>query len=934
MKAQDNINSGYLARLGRFAGVWKRGRLRALLRRTVRWAVASVTLYFIADYFLALSETTRHIVNLALPLAWLLTALPQARRILRTGLGDIARHADRLGHHRRNELLTAWELLRSQQVQPADDGTALPAFLVQRSVEEALAKAAVLPLRRLRPEALLARQGRLLAIQVLVSAAVLLLFGLTAIRTIAPRLLWPGRDIPPYSRYRFAVTPPRPTILYGGSAELSVMIDGAPVRDQVWLLTRQESERNVQRAACFQEGGGHYAQRLENVTQPLVFCFAVGRARSRWHTVDLHLQPQVLQARVHLAPPPYTGLPESEFPAGQADVAGVRGTQITLTLTSNRPLLDGTLTLRRRRGDVDDDRVIAARLLAERTAVFVWELQENAEAYATLRDRRGTATAEPVVLPQRRLPDEPPQVALLEPPEFSLATTGAVLTVSGNVEDDFGLTRIDWIRGLVGFHDRGVTLRQGAIERQAEVTMPLDLGALGVEVGQTIEFYLEALDNNPHLAGAAGSGIARVKIVSDEEYAEMRRDQETLADFLGRYRAAEASLATVLAALDVLREATSSQAAPPELAAAIERASETHAAAGQVFQMLARDFAIYDVEQTLSDIAAEVAGRLAQNREALETMARTPANCDVTAVAALSARLQDNADALVEQTEMAEQVVQVARVLDGAAHFQAIVQRQTDLVRRLTLRYGDLIEAADRPFLPGYGEEQAAIAHELAAFASDTAAAAVALPADMEVLQADTLAFLQLLAQTGASNHMGRAVVASRNSDGRQTCREAQLALEKLLSLLPQDDTSAGNCFAGMCNGGQPRFGSADVAATLQAMFRALCRRRGVGSGSGLGSGEGGAGPGYGASGYSTLAMPVYGPPRSRAGGAGDGHGETGTGQSGRGGAAGGKPAVFERLRAADHYEPAGEAVPLERLPLRYREAVKRYFSDDTDGGK
>ena len=929
MKAQDNINSRFLARLGCFSGVWKRGQALALLWSTARWAVVSITLYFAADYFLALSEATRRVLNLTLPLAWLLAALPEARRILRTGPADIARRADRLGRHRRNELLTAWELLRGRPSPPDGDGDGaeLPAFLVRRSVEAALAKASALPPRLLRPRARLVRQGRLLAIHVIASASILLFFGPAAFRTIAPRLLWPGRDIPPFSRYRFAVAPQRPMILYGGSAELSVSIGGAPVRDQVWLLTRQGG-RGVQRAACFQEGGGRYAQRLENVTQPLAFCFAVGRARSRWHDVELQLQPQVLQARVRLAPPPYTGLPGIEFPAGQTDVAGVHGTRVTLTLTSNRPLREGTLTLHRRGSAEDGDQVIEARLLSERTAEFAWELQEDAEARATLRDLRGTATAEPVVLPQRRLPDEAPRVALSEPPEFSMATTGAVLHVSGQVDDDFGLARIDWVRGLVGFHDRGVTLRRGPIGRQAEIAMPLDLGAAGVEAGQTVEFYLEAMDNNPRLAGAAGSGIARVKIVSDEEYAEMRRAQETLDDFLGRYRAAAAAMTAVLDSLDALRGAVSNQVVRAQLAMAIEAATAAHADAASTFQMLARDFALYDVEQELSAASGRVVGRMEENRRALAALAAAPERCTVAGVEALIDRLQDEAEALEEQAENAEQLVRIARVMDGAARFQALVQRQADLVRRLMLRYGGAIDPSDRSFLPAYGEEQTAIWQELAAFAGDTAAAAETLPEAVAALKNDTLAFLQALEQTGASNHMGRAAVASRNSDARQTCREAQLALEKLRLLLQEDESGGGNCFGGLCRGMQPGFGMPDTASSLQAMFRSLCRRRGVGTGSGIGAGEGGAGPGFGASGYSTLATPVYGPPRSRAGHAGDGRGEAGAGTGGRGGGAGGAPAIVERLRAAGGYEPAGEAVPLERLPPRYREAVKRYFGE------
>ena len=938
MKANRNIGNAFLARLGRFSSVWKRGRAIALLGKTMRVALATTTLYFVADYFLALSETARYGLNLLLPLAWLATALPEARRIFRSGPSETARRADRIGGHRRNEILTAWELLRSRLSHTDIDSseTTLPDFLLRRSVNEALVKAEALPLRRLRPMDLIARQGRLLIIQVLVAVAVVSLLGLAACATIAPRLLWPGRDIPPYSRYTFEVVPQTPTIVYGGSAELSVVIDGAPVNDQVWLLTRQRN-RALQRAACFQDGGGRYAQRLENVTQPLEFCFAVGRARSRWQAIDLQLQPQVLQARVRLTPPAYTDLPAVEFPAGQADVAGVRGTRIALSLTSNRPLREGTLTLRRRRSGVVDEQVIGARLTSDRTAVFDWVLEEDGEARATLRDLRGTPTAEPVVLPQRRLPDELPRVSLIEPPEFSLATTSAVLAVSGRVDDDFGITRIDWIRGMVGFHDRGVTLRHGLIGRQLELAMPLDLGALGVQPEQTIEFYVEALDNNPHLAGIAASGLVRVKIVSDEEYAEIRRNQESVDNFIARYRDAEAAMAAVLASLDDLNRAVSSGVARAEVETAVNQAASAHAAAEQVYQMLARDFALYDVELDLSAASERIVSQLAENQSGLAAMLREPASCTTGAVDALIARLAADAASVADQTQTAERLARIARVMDGAARFQAIVRRQADLVRRLTQRYDGALAAADTLFLAGYGEEQALIERELAAFADEAAAAANDLPAEMEALQRDTLLFLQALEETGASNHMGRAVIASRNSDARQTCREAQLALEKLQSLLQANETEGEckNSFANLCRGCKPDFGSGNASSTLQAMFRALCRRRGVGTGSGpgVGSGEGGAGPGGGTSGYSELAMPVYGPPRGRAGGAGDGRGEAGTG-AGRGGVAGRSPAVIERLRSGSAYDPAGEAVPIERLPLRYREAVKRYFRDGTEGSK
>ena len=216
-------------------------------------------------------------------------------------------------------------------------------------------------------------------------------------------------------------------------------------------------------------------------------------------------------------------------------------------------------------------------------------------------------------------------------------------------------------------------------------------------------------------------------------------------------------------------------------------------------------------------------------------------------------------------------------------------------------------------------------------------AATAALPKGLEKLQNDVTMFLLSLEQTGASNHMEQAVSASRNTDAPRTYREAQLASEKLKSLLQPGGCT--NTFTGMCRGQKPDFGPGDMKKTLQEMFRSLCRKRGVGAGQGVGSGrggDGGEGAGTGSEGYSELGTPVYGPGRSAMGKAADSNGQTGNGE-GRGpgtSGAGRTPSVVERLPGPDSLAPSGEAIQFERLPVKYRDAVKRYFQNGQEGGE
>ncbi len=936
MSEQGNHNEAFLARLGRFKRAWKRGLLFALILRLAGWAVTAITLYFVADYFLALDESVRAWLNILLPLGLLVASAPEAIRIARLGMGEAAERTDRIGNHRRNEVLTAWELQRADgAVGMESEAGALPAFLVQRSVGEAMTRLAAMEPGAVRPRELTARRGRLFGLRVLIALAVVRLCGSEAFLTVAPRMLWTWRDIPPYSHYRFDVRPDIPEILYGGSAEVSATIQGAPVEAQVWMMTRRVGKK-LQKAACFQEGGERYAQRLENVTAPVEFCFAVGRARSRWHTVNLRLQPQVVLARVRLAPPPYTRLPVREFPAGHEDLAGVRGTKVTLTLTSNRPLKDGMLTIGRGRSVRDVARVVEGRLVSERSAAFEWTLQEEATAEAMLRDVRGTPTAEPLVLQQKLIPDLPPATVLSEPPEFSMATPSAVIKVAGNVEDDFGIEQIDWVRSVVGFNDRSLALRRGAAGKRSEFEMELNLGALGVEAGQVLEFYAEALDNNPYLPGAGASGVARVKVIGEDEYGEMLRNREAIEQFSARYAAATEAMDGVIQSLKelqgLLRWMNPDQA---KLAETVKKSLDAHAAAETLFRQLARDFAAYDSEKSLKKTAGDILGKLAENRKELEALREAGAESTAKAEGMLN-RLDAEEESLTRQGLNAGVAAKLAKVMDGAAIFRAVVARQENLARRLKQRYGGKVNPADLPFLGGYGDEQGEIAVELAGFVTNVAAAATALPKGLEDLRNDALVFLVALEQTGASNHMGLAVSASRNSDAPRTYREAQLALEKLQSLF--NPSGCTNRFAGMCNGQRPEFGPGDMKKTLDQMFKSLCRKRGVGQGQGQGQGWGsGDGEGSG-SGYSELGTPVYGPGRNGVGNASGGNGETGNGKGkGKGQGAGGAgrgPDVLERLPGSDSLTPAGEAVQFERLPAKYREAVKRYFQNGREGGE
>ena len=313
------------------------GLLLCILMRLL-WAMAAVLLvYVVADFFLAFSPGTRRFLNMALPALLLLWAAMWLFRNGRLTLADVAARADRVGQDSRRSLLSAWELSRE-----GETGDAFTQYLVEQVVDEADRKMGELPLTARLPVDLMKRHALRAG-----WVTVLVLLALTAVmpvsKVILPRLMNPDADHPPYSRYRFDVDPEYPSVLYGGSVELQVEISGPKVTDAVWMMTRQ-GER-VHRSACFQMEGRRYAQRLDQLTDPVEFCFAIGRARSVWHQMDIQLMPKISVARLRVTPPAYCRKPAYSFIAGDHALQELKGASIELDVTSNRPLSEGRMVI-------------------------------------------------------------------------------------------------------------------------------------------------------------------------------------------------------------------------------------------------------------------------------------------------------------------------------------------------------------------------------------------------------------------------------------------------------------------------------------------------------------------------------------------------------------------------------------------------------------
>jgi len=744
-----------------------------------------------------------------------------------------------------------------------------------------------------------------------------------ATQVVLARLLHPQHDLPPYSAYRFRVSPQPARVLYGGSIELAVEITGGPVRHPVALRTRKgESEDQT---SCFRQSETTFSQRLENVVNPVEFCFVVGRARSPWQSVELLLRPKVAMLKLALEPPGYTGLAPAETVLSQETIEGYKGSKARLQLTSNRPLSRGVLTLVPLSG-VDESQAVVGRKSGLHTVTFEWELRHPSRVEVRVEDVQGTPLSEPLQLTQKLLPDRPPEVVIHSPAPYALATPSATVSVQGTASDDLALRGVTLVRTIAGYRDRAVPLGPLGTEKQFSAKRDLPLGQVGVLPGQVIELFLEARDFNPDRTGVGASEIVRIEIIGDAEYAEMIRANETLDQFAARYReVAERFEAFRKTVAELLKEMQKPQPDKDRINALLDQAREQNQGVQQFFKQLASEFQAYKLEEGWSQALHEIAERFQGHANLLEGMAASnPKLAEV--LDRLQRDLELDARRLDQQTQLTQEFLKVGRVLEHAARFMHILNRQRDLTRRLQRRQAD---SSNPGSLREPGKQQAEILSNLKAFSGSLKQAAEALAegGEFDELRASALQFAEKLKDCGADALMQQAVDAARKEDGPDTLRNARLAKEKLEEFLSQCENSQ---FGGACRGkmqfkvqDELRESLAQLLASLLSGGRASKGGQGIGSAPGGGAGD--ADDGFSVPSHTRMNTPVLGPARSLFTPGGQAQGSRG--QGGQGGASVVGPGKSEPSAGQASKDLSGQGRPPELAPEKYRKALKRYFS-------
>jgi hypothetical protein len=767
------------------------------------------------------------------------------------------------------------------------------------------------------------------ALFVLAAAAWLTLLGLGAEITgaVFPRFLDPYGDHPPYSTLKLEVEPGAGEVLFGGQFEIRASARGRPV-DKLWVVSRTPT--NETRAIMFLSPDRSFFQTLANLREPAEYFVTDGQARSRRFPIRIRYTPQITLAEMVIQYPDYTSKSPRTTRLADEPMALPEETQISFRLASNRPLKSGILTLTPVLGGKTEEITLHPDPAQDSIVTGGFKLSTPVAFTLNVRDVSGLVSADSRRGRFNVAPDQRPKIFVLEPGRNAVATPSIRVPVKVEAQDDFGITRVVWLRG----HNRSIErpfnmtleLKNGA--QSVESSGALELNRLGVQPGDVIDYYFEAADNYPKGPNITLSRIYRLEIISDEKYREILRQTAARKALFEPYFKMGGWLRRLAEQARDLQDKArdgdpGAEAAAKELA---DQLDQYHDELGK----LMRNPLMFDVEQSFRNTLVTQHTLLGAARDQLKQSAGG-GRLDAKSLKELA----DQLTALSEQEQdqigqPAQQIASVVRLVSKADTFVKLAQQQATLAQMLR-RFSDRTDALSR--LEQLEVQELALAQARVRDALKTLVAQLPellanVPEEpaYETLRDDVANFLKAVAESKVETDLADAARTLAEPDtltGYTLAQQAAVKMDKLITKCNALPEQGQQCLTARF---QPKLSKPGMGNTLQQILAAMNQ--------GQGPGQGGQ-DGYG---LFNEDVALYGPnvelAGEQAGGRRDGN--QGTGRSRQIARVGGT--------AEDPSLPKGEGPgrvrlqPDAKFPLRYRELVGEYFraiaETDTGGSK
>jgi hypothetical protein len=773
---------------------------------------------------------------------------------------------------------------------------------------------------------------------------------------VVPRYLDPTGDHPPFSLLAFEIAITPQSAYQGKPATISAWIDGPDRPDRANLVFIDGKDRHP--LPMFRTEDANFVLPIERAEKTRDFYIETPKGRSDRFRFAVLAVPSFEKAEVRYQFPKYTGWSETGHELDGRELRALEGTEILVSATATMPLRSGRLEIVEA-----NDKPSAAKSELKKTITLGpdekdpttvrgrFSLTSSGHYRLTLLGANGAESHEERAGTLVCVPDQPPQVAIVEPEPLVAAVEGWKVPVTVQAVDDVGIDRILLFAGVNGWGPDPTRL-------ELEKTQPtvargqytFDLGKLGARAGDIITYYASAYDNYPGGGHFADTPTSVIHVISRAEFAEFARQKYQMDELAKEFDAFRRRLENLksqrdeilkeLAALD--KKLASGQHLSAEELRKMTELQEQLKKFAKEAEQLAKDMheraaqtQLYDLEQSYRDNLERLSKQLQkqgamakQLGEQAARLRKDPANREQAKAFRQSAmNLQKeqspfdepNQQQLEKTAQDVEKMQLANELISQGERLRSVILQQRELADRMAqFRDRPNLGPEDLQRLQRLAKEQELLRQELDEAKSELEKTAQKAHKTLPRMSGGALQICKSIDDMQVKKDQDQAARSARGGQGEGAHGAADTAATKLESLLTKSTTSQGAAESGDLDG---CFGlsQSGLQQSLQQMAQG---RQGLGLGRQGNQGEAGfAG--------SQSRMSVFGPHQLAEG---ESDATRATGSAAHGPGVGATGPVRDASRAAETLNPAtrqtsrSAAGNLHGVPLGYRDQAEAYF--------
>lgn len=273
-------------------------------------------------------------------------------------------------------------------------------------------------------------------------------------------------------------------------------------------------------------GGATFSYYLPAVLKDSVYLVSLAgdEQTSRQYQISLYDLPNVEQIDVALDFPAYTGK-EDRIEIDGGDIVAAEGTEVSLTITFNKPLASAELQFADAGSTSGEGYVNSSLTIDGLKATARFTVKGDGVYRLSATDLQGLQSDAPLDYYIRAIEDQPPQLTLRRPGADQDVMPLEEVVIEVDASDDYGLSEFVLNYAVVGAGDSVVNFLPAEPVRSAQGSTLLYLEDMEVEPGDFVSYYLTLADNNA-LDGPSEvvSDIYFLEVIPTDQ--EFRRSQQ------------------------------------------------------------------------------------------------------------------------------------------------------------------------------------------------------------------------------------------------------------------------------------------------------------------------------------------------------------------------------------------------------------------------